>query len=106
MKYQKNIQSLLKQIVVALLGYQIINTNDLRYFFLLLVLGLIHYALTVRNVLFAYQIMKHDKDQEGLVENKLKQKYVFTTLASVLIVYSLLLLFVIIYRYPFWSASF
>ncbi len=52
MKKNKIIEQILKQVVIFILSYQLLFTNNSKNFIILFIIFLVYYILMIRNVLF------------------------------------------------------
>jgi uncharacterized membrane protein len=105
MKINKIIEQVLKQVVIFILSYQLLFTNNTRNFIILFIIFLVYYILMIRNVLFIKASSNLEKmDVPNEFENEKRKLNSFFRQA--LFIYSFIIIAVIIFRYPFWIRLF
>ncbi len=108
MKNDQIVKQILKQITIFILSYQLLFTNSISYFIMLFMLFLINYILLLRDIMFIYQKIKNEKINEPneFSENFNKVKSINSYLLTGILLSTLVLIAIIIYRYPLWISLF
>ena len=108
MKNNQIVKQILKQIIIFILSYQLLFTNSISYFITLFILFLIHYILLLRKIIFIHQTIKKEMITNPNVfsENFNKVKSINSYLSTGILLSTLVLIAIIIYRYPFWISVF
>jgi hypothetical protein len=108
MKNNQIVKQILKQIIIFILSYQLLFTNSISYFITLFILFLIHYILLLREIIFIHQTIKKEMITNPNVssENFNKVKSINSYLSTGILLSTLVLIAIIIYRYPFWISVF
>ena len=108
MKNNQIVKQILKQIIIFILSYQLLFTNSISYFITLFILFLIHYILLLREIIFIHQTIKKEMITNPNVssENFNKVKSINSYLSTGILLSTLVLIAIIIYRYPLWISLF
>jgi len=108
MKNNQIVKQILKQIIIFILSYQLLFTNSISYFITLFILFLIHYILLLREIIFIHQAIKKEMitNPNLFSENFNKVKSINSYLSTGILLSTLVLIAIIIYRYPFWISVF
>ena len=108
MKNNQIIKQILKQITIFILSYQLLFTKSMSYFITLFVLFLINYIILLKEIIFIYKTIQNEKINEPneFFENYNKVKSINSYLSTGILLSTLVLIAIIIYRYPFWISVF
>lgn len=108
MKNNQIIKQILKQVIIFILSYQLLFTKSISYFMTLFVLFFINYIILLRDIILIHQTIKNEKINEPTEysENFNKVKSINAYLFTGILLSTLVLIAIIIYRYPFWISVF
>jgi len=108
MKNNQIIKQILKQITIFIMSYQLLFTKSMSYFITLFMLFLINYIILLREIIFIHQTIKKEMITNPNVfsENFNKVKSINSYLSTGILLSTLVLIAIIIYRYPFWISVF
>jgi hypothetical protein len=108
MKNNQIIKQILKQVIIFILSYQLLFTKSISYFMTLFVLFFINYIILLRDIILIYQTIKNEKINEPTEysENFNKVKSINSYLSTGILLSTLVLIAIIIYRYPLWIRLF